>query len=340
MSLTPSARITFGNLVYATHVSSVCVTLSMLPCVNSFKSVLPSIVEISAATGDDAVLELDGGEGAETVLTGKIRRFHRGVLETTVSGADAGADLAAIRPRATFEKQSAKQIIRALADDAGVDAGTIDLDLPLPAYVAHQRRTSAEHIADLARLAGAIATVDGDGTLQVFSAPSEPDIALLHGREIMEIVVDELPAPRARRVAIGAGPAGSADAPNALRQTIDILPGGAPESGPDAVWLPRPLLRTPAAALTASQAADVDATSSASRVHARCFLLPALRPGMVVQIQQLPDAMSGGPWLLTCVQHSLQPRFGGVTAFEGVAANAGSLLDLLGSALSAIGSLL
>jgi hypothetical protein len=61
---------------------------------------------------------------------------------------------------------------------------------------------------------------------------------------------------------------------------------------------------------------------------------------MVVQIQQLPDAMSGGPWLLTCVQHSLQPRFGGVTAFEGVAANAGSLLDLLGSALSAIGSLL
>ncbi len=142
-------------------------------------------------------------------------------------------------------------------------------------------------------------------------------------------------------MAVGNGPAGAADAPEALRQAADILPGGAPASGKEAVWKAVPILRTPAAAQTASQAAERRAASDGSRARASCFLLPSLRPGMVVEVQELPHGISGGPWMLTRISHRLRPGVGGRTIFEGASAGAsGGLGSLLEAALSAAGGLL
>jgi hypothetical protein len=138
----------------------------------------------------------------------------------------------------------------------------------------------------------------------------------------------------------GNGPAGSADAPDALRPTTEALPGDAPKPGPEAVWSPAPVLRTPDAALTATKAATATTSAAVTRIQARCFLLPALRPGTVVEVQSLPDELSGGPWLVTRVVHRLKPDTGGLTGFEGVSAGSGGLGSLLGAALSAVGSLL
>ncbi len=340
MSLSPAAVVTLGNLAYESHAAQVTATLTALPGVDTFTAFLPPAARVDAAPGDDAKLELDGGEGPETVLTGKLRSIARGLRGTRVVVSDGGAELADFRPAATYEKQAAKEVVRALASDASVDIGSLDLDLPLAAYVAHQRRTAAEHVADLARLAGATAAFDAEGRLRVAPRPGRPDIALRYGREFLDYEVRQRPGLQARLVAAGAGPAGSAEAPNALRPSLKPLPGGVPPPGPDAVWTAAPVLRTPKAALVASQAAEDEAAAAATSVRATCFLLPKLRPGTALEVQELPDGLPAGPWLLTRVVHRLTPAGGGTTHFEGISAGAGGATGLLASALAAAGGLL
>jgi hypothetical protein len=342
MTLAPSASFTLGDLRYASHAAELSVTLATLPGVSSFRVDLPAAAEVTCQPGDPARLDLDGGEGSQTVLVGSVRAVTRRFGTTHVVCADAGADLAALRSASTFVGQAGSDVIARLADEAGVTVGDNDLDLPLAAYAADQRRTVAEHLAYLAGLGGALALVDADNQLVVRLRPDGPaDTALLYGRELLELDVRDvaLPAPL---VPIGDGPAGSSDAPDALRPTLTPLPDGAPAPGASARWQASAVLRTPGVAVAAGEAYAKAQSGAARRLRARGFLLPALRPGMVIEIQSLPDAFGAATFLLTRVTHRIRPRDAGSTILEGEAlgAAAGGLPGLLASAVSAVGSLL
>lgn len=335
-----TASITLGSKRYETHASEVIATLGMLPGVGSFRATLPARAEFSAVPGDDALLHLDGGEGGEDVLTGTVGMVRRGLLGIDITGADAGALLGRTRSASTFEKQDAAKITRALVSDAGADVGEIDIDLPLAVYVAHQGRTAAEHIATLASLAGCMALVDADGTVSVRPVPERPQLALLYGREIISYQEISGAAPVAQQLAIGNGPAGSVSAPNALHPSFERLPGSAGAPGPSARWRSVPAIRTASEASRGSESLTQAAAAASAGVRATCFLLPAIRPGAIVEIQSLPDGLGGGPWLVTRVRHRLHPSLGASTVFEGVSADAGSLLGSLLSALGGLGGLL
>jgi hypothetical protein len=340
MTLAPKASIVLGSEQFDTHALRVTAQLAPLPGIGSFRAVFPARTPISASAGDDATLDLDGGEGSERVLTGVVRMVRRGIGQTEVIVADASFALAELRPATTFRNQSADDVIKALASAAGITVRA-DVGLPIAAYVADQRRSAAQHISLLAQLGGALARVNGDGELEVNRpVAAMPDVALKYGREIVTCDISSGAAPSAKRVRTGSGPAGSAMAPNALRATKEPLPSGASDPGNGAIWTPSAILRTPAAAATAGASADVAATSAATRIRATAFLLPALRPGLVVDVQGLPVAMSGGPWMLTRVTHTLGAREGGRTVFEGEQATSLDLAALAGAALSAIGGFL
>jgi prophage tail gpP-like protein len=344
MSLAPNVDVTLGGLRYDTHVSSLRVTLTLLPAVNSFSLSLPSGVKFTAAPGDVAELVVDSGDsagdGSQTVLTGKIRSVRRTVREITVTGADAGADLAAFRPAATYQKKDAAAVTKALASEAGVSPGDIDIDLDLAAFAAHQGRTAAEHIAYLATLGGCIAGVGGDGKLNVLPLPGEQaEEALLFGRELIEIEKRDGAPLAVQRFAVGSGTAGSAGSAEALKHSLLRLPEDAAAPGKAAVYYPAPVVRTPGVATAAAKALNDRAAAYTQQMRARCFLLTALRPGIVVEMQELPSGLSGSTWLLTRVTHRLRPGAGGETVLEGVQAGA-SGDSLLGALLGALGALL
>jgi hypothetical protein len=337
VSLRPALSATLGNLRYDTHATSCEAWLAPLPRGCSAEVRLPARARFEAGPGDEASLEADGGEGAGPILTGTVRAVRRDLDAIAVTIADAAADLAAYRPSSTFERQGAARIVRTLAADIGIVPGDVDLDLDLAAYVAHPGRTAAEHVADLARLAGALALTDGAGRLAVRPRPSGPATAALrYGREITGYEVRREPVVNGQRFAIGSGPAGSTSAPDALRHTVGVLPAGAEEGGPGVRRYPAPALRTPAAAAAASTALQTAAAARSERLIARCFLLPALRPGDVIEVQDLPGGLAGGPWLLTRVHHRVEAG-AGTTTLEAETAGAGSLL---GQLLGAIGGLL
>ncbi len=340
MSLAPALKLTLGNFLYESQVANIISYSVLLPGVNYARTLLPAEVEMSAELDDDGVLELDGGEGSDKILTGKIKSIHRGLVHTEVIVADASAELGSYRPAATYEKQNAKDVVKALASEVEVGVDTIDIDLPLAAYVAHQQRTAAEHIAYLAKLAGGFGRIGNDGKLRVTEFPEgQPEAALRYGREVITYEITNHTGSRGRAMMIGNGPAGSADAPNALRHTLEVLPSDAPTPGIEAVWKATPLLRTPGAALKASNGAAAEKAMYQQRLRAKCILLPKLQPGMVMEVQELPNEMASGPWMLVQVTHHFKAHRPGFTILEGVTAGAGEG-SLLGALASAAGGLL
>ena len=371
----PTASVTLGSSRYDAHLASVTVVLRALPAPGVCRAVLPFAVPVGAAAGDDGLVDLTGldlapggggglgglagaaagavglggaadmlggGGGAPPgrVLTGKIRAVRRGLAGTEVEIADAGADLAAYRPATTYTATTAGDVVGALVGDAGASAGRVELDLPLASYVADQSRTAAEHVARLATLAGGLATVAADGSVLATPLAAEADTALKHGREVLAYDARDRAAPSAKYVAVGAGPAGAAAAQDALRPTVTALPEGVPDPGADAVWEPYASVRTPGAAKTATGALQAQADALAGRVRARCVLIPSLRPGAIVTVQDLPDGVPAGPWLVTRVEHRLVPGVGGTTDFDGVKAVANGGGGLLGDLAGAVGALL
>jgi hypothetical protein len=140
---------------------------------------------------------------------------------------------------------------------------------------------------------------------------------------------------------MGFGPAGSGGADDALRPSTDAIPGSAADGGVGVWRVPSPVLRVPSAATTASGALQSVAAAQAERLTACCFLLPALRPGSVIEVQELPEDLSTGPWLVTRVEHNFQRGYG-TTRFWGETATTGSSLlgGLAGAAAGAVGGLL
>ena len=114
---------------------------------------------------------------------------------------------------------------------------------------------------------------------------------------------------------------------------------GAPAAGTSAIRIAAAVLRSPGVATAAGLAAAQLQAADGQRLRARTFLLPKLRPGPVLDLQDLPDRLQGGPWLVTAVTHHLAPRTGATTVFEARAAS-GRAGGLLASAAGAIGGLL
>lgn len=338
--LTPAIDIRFGGTSFNAHVLNVQLSLGLLPAVSSARITFPRGVDVDVNIDDDAEVILDGGEGATASLKGTVRVIRKTLNGTHLIVADNCAKLASVRPAETFEGQDAGKVISALADMAGVKQTTNDADLSLAVYTADQRHTAAEHIAHLAELSGCLAIMRADGNLDVLAWPQgSPDLALRYGRELTEYEEDSVAIAAATHFRIGNGPAGSADAPDALRPSFTFLPSDAAAPGKDSIWRSAPEIRTASDAKASGEAATIKHAARGGRVHFSAWLQPLLRPTTVVQVQDLPDG-SGGPWLLTQVRHSVDVN-GATTRAEGVRADAASALDgLLSLAGSALGGLL
>jgi hypothetical protein len=295
-------------------------------------------VRFEASPGDDAKIDVNGGEGSKTVLSGKVRAVRRSVERITVTVGDAGPELSDLRPSSTFEGQDAAGVIRNLASAINAQTGSIDVDLELAAYCAHPQRTAAEHIAELALAGNAIAFTDAEGKLNVKARPDRATAALKFGREFTRYEAGPVKAVNPQRFAIGFGPAGSGGAPDALRPTIDILPDSAPDGGVSVRRIATPFLRVPSAAAKASQSLQSAAAARTKTLTAHCFLLPALRPGDVVEVQELPEGIDAGPWMITEVRHKYANGAGETRIMAELAGASGG--SLLGGLLSAAGSLL
>ena len=331
--LTPSYELVLGSEQWTEQALGLDLELHAVPLLDVLHVRLPAAAPLSASVGDDAKLTLDGGEGAAEVFSGSITAIRRVLSEIVVTALDAGGDLARYRPAVTYEQATAATVVRSLCGDVGVDVDQLEDGVSLAYYAADPSRTALDHVGRVCGWSGALARVTAQGKLESFVVNAmEAEFALKYARDLLEFERGETAAPIAGFVAAGESGAGSTSAPEALRPTTDFFAGSRPE-GPSSerIWHFEPALRTAQAAQRASAALGLryDAGRRAGRMET--LLKPQLRPGSVVELQDLPDKLAVGSVCLTSVRHRLSPERATTSSrFREAGGDLGGLLGSLG----------
>jgi hypothetical protein len=338
----PAYSVTIGNQRWTEQALLVEIGLHAAPLVDAAEIVFPAAAPLEAAPGDDVTIHLDSGEIEADVFSGQISSIERSLDRIRVRALDGGGILARLRLVVTYEKVSAGTAIRNLCSEAGVDVGSVDDGVDLAFYAVDDQRSALVHIARLAGFSGALASITADGALQApVVDPTQAERALRFGREILGISQRRRAAPVTDFVVAGEAGAGSSSAPEALRPTSDFFAGNKPaEASATARWRWEPALRTVQGAERAGAAWKRRYAARAAAGEIEAYLQPDLRPGSVIEVQDLPAGLEKGPLLVEHVRHRLSAR-GAVTTLGICIAGADQdPAGLLGSLAGAVGGLL
>jgi hypothetical protein len=313
--LTVAAELQLGNLLYKSHAVGLRLRRGLLPIVDRLEVRLPDGVRLDAQTGDDAILKLDGGEGAKPVFTGKLSAIAHAASGPRVTAHHGAFALARYRPSLTLEQVAVGDVISKLCADADVDTGEVASGPTLSLYVADGRATALDEIPRLARHAGADVVFDGDGHLHAFASDgSGPagELALKWGRELVALEVERFADDGASRTVVGDG-AGGPGSSLARWPVVDFFDGGAEAPGPHARRRAEPELRTVDDARAAATAWSAREAARARPVRLRAWLLPGLAPGAHVQLQEVPDSIALSSLRVSQVVHVIDPSRGAFT---------------------------
>ena len=334
----PAYSLTLGSQRFTEQAIELTVTLALAPVVDCLTVTFPAAVALSAAPGDPAVLTLDNGEKNAPVFAGTIEAIRRSFDTIRVRALDASGLLARVRPAVTYEQSTAGDVVKGLCDETGVTAAGVEDGVELAYYAADPSRNAYEHIARVCEWSGAIARVTPDDELEMLVLDaSSASVALKYGRELLSLEH----ASRAGRlesfVAAGESGAGSTSVPEALRPATDFF-GGSRPAGPSAKarWASQPALRTAKAAASAGASRQRSYGASRAAGSLSAFLQPDLRPGTVVEIQELPEGFPSDLIWLRRVRHSISPSGAVTRADFSRGGDAFDPMALLGSLAGAI----
>jgi hypothetical protein len=305
----PTYELTVGSRRWTNQVIEIDAHLRRAPLLDEVMARFPAEADLGAAVGDDVVVRLDGGDGAEDVFRGTLTGILKRLDETLVIAADAGEKLARYRPAMTLEQATAATVIKALCADVGASVGQLEDGPQLAYYAADPTRNAWEHAARVAAWGGAIVRVEANGKVASLVVGSgAADVALRYGRDVLSLVRLSTHHPIDTFVVAGESGVGAPDDPDALRPATDFFAGNRPDGpGASAAWTFEPALRSTSAA---RQSADgwkerYRAAGHAWRLEA--LLQPVLRPGMAASIDDLPDGFPGSPFIVDGVRHRIAP---------------------------------
>jgi hypothetical protein len=316
----PTLELTLGSAGpddWGAVVLSVSVAAGLAPAVDAVELVVAAAAGAPSASVGDACDVAFGYDGSTaTVFTGEVRTLRRSVYgRTRITATNGGALLAALRLNQSYEKQTAGDVVRDLAGQAGANTDTLTPGIDLPFYALDDRRNAYEHVAALALLSNCLAFFTPAGGLSFAPhTPGPPAQKFSYGSEVLELEATEAAALVAAATAAGEGAAGS-KGPDAWSWLLkDIAPVSATAgSGSPERLLAEGALRSRAGAEAAAKgrlaaAGLIDVTGRALVPGA-----PAVTVGSTIQIAAAPEPELNGPFLARELQHRFSKRGGFTT---------------------------
>jgi len=269
---------------------------------------------------DEATIELGYTEDDDLtlVLTGGVVSVEPGLTVTHVMAISRCQKLLGLRHDETFQNKTAGDIVRALADEAGVTVARADAGLTFPAYVIDGRRQVYAHMRDLADICGFVVFANQDGDL-VFRPIDQP--AAIHVFEFAKHLVEleiERGDPHVVSVDVRGESPGTGKGEESWAWLTKDSSGsrGTAGNGAPTLLLERPVLRTPEATQQAADAAFAQLSSQATRGRLRTFGRPQIRLGDSIRIKDVPDARLNGDFRVRAVRHSIDKKNGFRTEVE------------------------
>ncbi len=313
--LKPDYKITLGNTVLSREMLGPLVTLQVKRCKNGapdeaciFMGRAPAV---SASEGDDVTVELGWEDGAETVFTGFVESVEDGVAEAEIVCLGGLAKMARARSDRAFVNQNAGQVVKALADDAGVDTETVEDGIDLPVYLADSAQSFYSHAAALRRRCGFDLYTNEEGKL-VFArfATASADLTFRYGEQIIGASV-ERGASLESVLVVPESPASSSGADTASWFVKDPSPHQmSAGSGAVGLLLSDALLRTKDAADAAAGARLYFSRRDAVSGRVELMGNAGVKLGQAVALEGVPDEGVDGLYQVMSVRHRLDRRRG------------------------------
>ncbi|MDO3379165.1 hypothetical protein [Geoalkalibacter halelectricus] len=330
--LNPAYKLTLGNRIVdttdepqASIVTELRVELDMDVPADRFLLVMGQVGSWRPQQDDEARLELgyadDDGE-LERVMTGAVTAVQANLQTRRVMGHGAAMTLLRSFVDTTYQAKKAGEIVRDLAEQAGVDVARTEDGINFPAYVVDGRRSFWHHLRDLADLCGFDLYIDDGGELVFERFVGGRTVHVFdYGRDILALDC-HFTAPRAARVeAWGESPTG-AEGEEAWGWLTKDFSGtrGQAGNGDPTLLLERPALRTAEAAQSAADALHTHLQRRGLQGKLRVLGNPAVRLGDAVRVQQAPEAEHNGTYQVRSVTHRITKAHGFVTTvgFRGI----------------------
>ena len=263
--------------------------------------------DLALSGGEPATIELGWDGDTELVFTGTVAAVERRIDGLVVTCAGSHAALTRMRADTTFVRQSAGQIVTALAGQASVVTAAIDDGVQLPVYAADSGRSHYAHCLRLARWSGFGLYAGPDGTLTFGRyAVRAPARTLRYGADVIRASVRRSSAADTATV-VPESPSSSQGDETASWLVKDAA---AQAGGSGTATVSAPALRTKEAAATAAQALADRAASSAVGGRVEIAGAPALALGDTVALDGMPDPELDDVYEVRGVRHVLDRRRG------------------------------
>lgn len=283
------------------------VTLSLLGSHDAAQLLFWSESRFKDATPGDTLKVALGEEDAEDeIWTGVVTRVVSSPDGMVIDGLSATSALSDRWTFQTYREQTVADIVRDLASEVTIDS--VQGDLKLPSYSVDDRESVWNHILKLADMSGAEVAASARGGLRfVNPRVGAPQATLRYGADLLSWEGVRRAQPTGLRVAAhGAGSEAGAEQWHWVLAEPTAVGGGA---GPTDVVA---ALRTRDAAEKVARALDQSNKRAKTNVELQILGNPALRPGDLVQVRDLPGPDFGTLRLLS-VTHRLDGRAGFVT---------------------------
>ncbi len=264
--------------------------------------------------GDALVsLEMGWADSGITVFTGTIVSLEYTLNEVHGIAHGSQKDLAQTRIDETFIDQNAGDVVKALADRAGLDTGIIDSGIQLPKYLAEGSLSLFDHLHLLARICGVDVFTDEDGKInftkrEAFTA----DYTYQYGINLMDARIRKnTPAISSIQV-IPESPAsqeGTQASSWFVKSSRDI---SATAGQGNIRRFSTALCTTKEAAQTAAKSYQRDIERRGIKGKIMVMGQPEANPGQVVELKDMPDQNTNGYYEISGVDHALD----GISGFK------------------------
>ncbi|MEM7509286.1 MAG: hypothetical protein AAF388_00055 [Bacteroidota bacterium] len=309
-----SHRIQIGNDTWASAENSRLVSLfaeaSLHIPVNQCRFSLTYPDGISATIGDEVVVELGQAEELEKVFTGTISQVHWTFKQVHITASSSFQHLLAQRINSYFEKPSAADIVKELAQDAGVEIGQVETGLTFDFYTIGDQHSGYEQLRYLADQCGVDLYADEEDKL-IFTQPSFLlPYEFQFGVNVLDLTISKAESAISRVEILGESPAShgqGADATSWLTKT-DVSGAEGTTSGlTKFMFDPTARSNENAGSIASNRLASIQALH-AGRI--RTLGRPEVRLGEEVKLSQMPVSEQEGSYKIVGIQHRIGPRKG------------------------------
>lgn len=322
--LTPAYKLIIGDRIVdttdepqASLVTQLTVSLDMDRPADRLELVTGQVGSWRPALDDEATVELGyaGEEGLTRVLSGSVKILASALAVRRVTVFSRADSLLHAFSEQTFEAKTSGEILRDLADQAGVNVANAEDGISFPAYVIDGRRSFWHHLRDLADLCGFDLYFNSDGEL-VFERFTGGRTTHLfdHGQHVIALELNQAPPSAATVEAWGESPTGfqGEDAWGWLTKDFSGSKGSAGSGAPTRL-LERPGRRTRQAAQTAAAALHTDLQRRVVRGQLVVFGNPEVQLGDSIRLRNLPEEEQNGAFQVRAVTHRISKAEGFTT---------------------------